>query len=339
MPLSVLISDGDPSDAFFHQFSTIIRLESRLQGDHSEDVTGPARQRWAVRHLTEVAQAQGVTSQLPAHASTLNVHAREFRTPPPAQATTSNRSERITPWYENFNLADQGVPSSILSRPASPYNPFDPAELAAYRAVIRAQLLESSNPRAARQQSAPSEHFDQISDSFQRADHNVPLTQPPSTPPNNLPRVRYPSTPPNRPLRHRRHTSSTDSLPELLANSTLRASTEPIAQPTRMGSLTASGHYKALEVYALEVQIGDYIQSVKYPGKVMDNYPCEELDDQPIEENEARPVNTNGRLRIQFKGADGTICTKVFKGLDKVQVLREVAKADEVEVEVKKEVE
>lgn len=70
----------------------------------------------------------------------------------------------------------------------------------------------------------------------------------------------------------------------------------------------------------------------------MDHYPCEESDHQPIEENEARPVNTNGRLRIQFKGADGTICTKVFKGLDKVQVLREVAKVDDGEVEAKKEV-
>lgn len=279
MPLSVPISDDDLSNAFYHQFSTIVRLESRLQGDHSEDLTGPARQCWAVRHLTEVARAQRVTSQLPAQASTLRVYAREFMTPSPAQATTSNRSERITPWYENFNLADQGVyfdssrfqpptiPFNSLSRPASPYNPFDPAELAAYRAVVRAQLLQSSNPRVASQHRVSSERLDHTSESTRRTSHNLPRSRLPSTPPNNSPRVRYPSTPPNRaPRHHRRHASSTDSLPDLVANTTLRASTEPIAQPASMGSLTAPAHYKALEVYALEVQIGDYIQSVKYPG-------------------------------------------------------------------------
>ena len=70
----------------------------------------------------------------------------------------------------------------------------------------------------------------------------------------------------------------------------------------------------------------------------MDHYPCEDSDHEPIEDNKARPVNINGRLRIQFKGAEGTICTKVFKGLDKVQVLREVVKAADGEVEVKKEI-
>ena len=75
----------------------------------------------------------------------------------------------------------------------------------------------------------------------------------------------------------------------------------------------------------------------------MDHYPCEPLDYEPIGENEARPVNTNGGLRIQFKGADGTIRAKVFKGLDKVRILREVAKDDDddqeaaEEEEVKKE--
>ena len=278
MPPSVLVSNDDLSNAFYHQFSTIIRLESRLHGDRSEDMTGPARQSWAVRHLTEVAQAQGFTSQLPAQALTLNVHAREFMTPPPAQATTTNRSERITPWYENFNLADQGVssdsfhfqpphvPSNNLSRPASPYNPFDPAELAAYRAVVRAQLLQSSNPRVAYQPSVSSERFDRTSDSTRSTSYTLSRSRLPSTPPNKSPRVRYPSTPPNRAPRHPRHTSSTDSLPDLVTNATLRASTEPITQPASMGSLTAPAHYKALEIYALDVQIGDYIQSVKYPG-------------------------------------------------------------------------
>lgn len=71
----------------------------------------------------------------------------------------------------------------------------------------------------------------------------------------------------------------------------------------------------------------------------MDHYPCEDLDHRPIRENEARHVNTNGSLRIQFKGADGTISTKIFNGFDKVQVLREVAKDDDEEEweEVKKE--
>ena len=60
----------------------------------------------------------------------------------------------------------------------------------------------------------------------------------------------------------------------------------------------------------------------------MDHYPCEDLDRQPIGEHEARPVSPNGGLRIHFKGADGTVRTKFFKGLDKVEVLREVAKKD-----------
>lgn len=68
----------------------------------------------------------------------------------------------------------------------------------------------------------------------------------------------------------------------------------------------------------------------------MDHYPCEVLDHQPISEHEARPVSPDGGLRIQFKGADGTIRTKVFKGLERVEVLREVVSKDE-EKEVKKE--
>ncbi|CAF9911030.1 MAG: hypothetical protein ALECFALPRED_007055 [Alectoria fallacina] len=371
MPLSILVSDGDPSNAFHDQFSTIIRLESRLQGDHSEDIIGPARQRWVVRHLIEVARAQRFTSQRPTaqtstlnvhapefftpsstRASTLNVHAPEFVTPPPAQATTISRSERVTPWYEHFNLADQGLyfdsfgpqpritPFNRLSRHPSPYTPFNPAELAGYRAVVRAQLLQSSES----QHNAPSGQINHTPDSFIRPSPTLPHTQPPSTPPNNFPRVRYPSTPPNRPIRHRRHTPSTDSdsLPELLDRSTLRASTEPIVESAGMGTLTAPEHYQPFEIYALEVQRGDFIQSVKNPGEVMDHYPCDALDYEPIGENEARPVNANGGLRIQFKGADGTIRAKVFKGLDKVRVLREVAKDDDddaeaAEEEVKKE--
>lgn len=353
-PLSVLISDGDPSDAFHDQFSTIIRLESRLRGDHSEDVTGPAHQRWVVKHLTEVAQAQGFPMQLPTQATAFNVHAGEFITPPPAQTTIFGHSGYTTPWHENFNLADQGVFDSSgpyypaaqniafhrLSRPPSPYHPFDPAERAAYRAIVRAQLLQSCGQRAESQPHASSECFDHTSDAFIRSSDNLPRFEPPTTPPNNFSGVRSPFTPPNQSPRLRGQTAppeSPESLSDLVANTTIRASTEPIAE-SRMGSLTAPDCYKSIEVYAIDVQTGDYIQSVKNPGEVMDHYPCEDLDHEPIGENEARPVSPNGGLRIRFKGADGSTRTKVFKGLDKVRVLRQVAKDhDDGEKEVKKE--
>ena len=45
-----------------------------------------------------------------------------------------------------------------------------------------------------------------------------------------------------------------------------------------------------------------------------------------MSDTDVRSVNLNGRLRIQFKGVDGTVRTRVFQGLDKVQVLREDAK-------------
>lgn len=252
-PLSVPISDGDPSTAFFDQFSTIIRLEARLYGDHSEDVAGPAYGHWVVRHLTDVARAQGFTSPpSPAQTTTLNVHAQEFITPPPAQSKTSSRPVHSTPWYENFNLADQGVydpsgpyhpteptaESQPVSRSRTPYTAFDPDELAQYRAVIREQLVHSSNSCR------------------------------PTTPPSNFPRARYPSTPPNLPHRRLRLASPTEPFPDLVNDTTLsslRASTEPLAE-AKMGSLAAPDHYEPVEIYALEVEIGDYIQSVKNPG-------------------------------------------------------------------------
>lgn len=66
-----------------------------------------------------------------------------------------------------------------------------------------------------------------------------------------------------------------------------------------------------------------------HPGPVLDHYPCEDIDSQPIGPHEARPVSPNGGLRIQFIGTDGVIRSKVFKGLDRVQVRREVAKEKE----------
>lgn len=389
--------------AFHHQFSTIIRLESRHHRDLSEDIIGPARKRWVIRHLTEVAQAQGFTLQLSAQRSTLNVHAQEFITPSPAQTATSGRSGHVTPWYDDFYLADQGVfdssgrqlpaastiASHHLSRPPGPYHPFDPIELSAYRATVQAQLGHSSNQQAQSQRSASGSasgrHVDSHLDSLRCQSHSHPLSRPPTTPPNHFPRVRYPSTPPNRSVRrhhhhHRRQTSSLEDLSNLVANTTLRANTESIAQ-SKMGSLSAPDHYRPLEIYAVEIQIGDYIQSATNPGtqrrsiffpvhsnstlstptfvvsamifptknttdsyftsplgEVMDHYPCSDLDHQPIGESEARPVSPNGGLCIQFKGADGTTSTKVFKGLDKVQVQREVLANDDEKVEVKKEV-
>ena len=296
MASSVHISSDELSNAFHDQFSTVISLESRLQGDYSEDITGPARRRWVIKHLTEVAQAQGLSSQVlpqatalnvqtrefspppPAQGSTLSVHARDFLTPSPTQGRTFSRPRHIAPWYNNFNLADQGVydssgpyrpaPSIVSSRQPSrapsPYNGFDPAELAAYREVVRAQL-QSSNQGAQSQHYEPSERLGFNSDPFLRTTNSLPPSRLPSTPPNNLASALYPSTPPNQPTRHRRQTSPPFSVSDLAANSTLRANADLIGQ-FRMGSLTAPAHYRTHEVYALEVKIGDYVHSVKNAG-------------------------------------------------------------------------
>ena len=280
MPLSVPTSNGDVSDAFFNQFSTIIRIESRLRGDHSEDVIGPARQRWAIKHLAEVAQAQGFSSQPPIQETALNVHAREFITPPPAWRVTSNRSAHTTPWYENFNLADQGIRNSsgpyrppaanrYISRPPNSYRPFDPAELASYRAAVEAQLFPRNNTqRVVSTPNGPYYHHDynNNADPFTFPNDPHPHSQPLSTP---SPRVRYPSTPPNRPARHYRRTPSAESLSDLVGSTSLRANTEPIAESAKMSSLAAPDHYEPIEVYALEVRNGDFIQSVKNPGTWM----------------------------------------------------------------------
>ena len=240
-PLSVPISDGDPSTAFFDQFSTIIRLEARLYGDHSEDEAGPEYLHWVVKHLADVARAQGFTAQ----ATTLNVHAQEFTTPPPTQAKISSRPVHSTPWYENFNLADQGVydPSDPyhptepipephpLSRSRTPYTAFDPVELAQYRTVIREQLVHSSNQSAEKQPSASHGCHNYIPD-LHRDPSQIPTrSRLPTTPPNNLPRVRCPSTPPNLPHRRLHLASPTEPFPDLDNDTTLRslrASTEPL---------------------------------------------------------------------------------------------------------------
>ena len=47
---------------------------------------------------------------------------------------------------------------------------------------------------------------------------------------------------------------------------TLRANTEPIVESKRMSSLAAPEHYEPVEVCAVEVRNGDFIQSVKNPG-------------------------------------------------------------------------
>ena len=284
MPLSVPTGNGDASDAFFHQFSTIICIESRLRGDNSEDVIGPARQQWAMRHLAEVAQAQGFTSPLPTLDTASNVHARESFTPPLARRVTSHRSGYAKPWYQNFNLADQGIMNSsgpyrpppanrYNSRPPNSYRPFDPAELAAYRAAVEAQLFPRNGQRVV---SAPNEPFYQHNynnnddaDPFNFPDHAHahphPRSQVPSTP---SPRVRYPSTPPNRPARYHHHprTPSAGSLPDLVGGTALRANTEPIVESAKMSSLAAPDHYEPIEIYACEVRNGDFIQSVKNPG-------------------------------------------------------------------------
>ena len=273
MPLSVPISNNNPTDAFHEQFSAIIRYESRLRGNYSEAITGPARRRWVVMHLAEVAHAQGFRSQVPSQATTWNVHAQEFTTPLSAQTATTSRYGNTAPWYNNFNLADQGVvntsgpyrpPRSSLTAnqhatySPNAYRPFDPAELAAYRDLVQAQL-------AVQQSFRPYEtSVHNVNSNTNHQTINHPRVRIPSTPPS---RVRYPSTPLNRPARYAPQPSPTGSIPShVTSTTTLRANTEPIAQSARMGSLTAPDHYEPFEVYALEVRNGDFIQSVKYPG-------------------------------------------------------------------------
>lgn len=266
-PLTATVSDGDPSDAFHDQFSTIIRLESHLHRDHSEDaMMGPARRHWVMRHLAEVAQAQGFTS-VSTQGTPFNVHARDFVTSPSAQTMMSDIDGYSTPWYEKFNLVNQEVLESRRpSYPSGPSRAFNPAELAEYRVVVRAQLVHSSNQHSGSQHNTSGGRFDHTSDPSLGSIHNLPRFQPPSTPPNNRLRVRYPSTPPNQSFRRHHQITPPDSPPDLVTRTTLRASTEPPTQPPSMGSLTAPDHYKPYEIYALEVEIGDYIQSVKNPG-------------------------------------------------------------------------
>ena len=286
MPPSVLTSDGDVSDAFFSQFSTIICVESRLRGDKSEDIVGPARQGWVVRHLAEVAQAQRFYPQLPTQEMAVNVHAQ---TPPPAQMATSNPSGYTTPWYANFNLADQGVMNSsgpyrppaenqYNSRPPNSYRPFDPAELASYRAAVQAQLDIQHDVSAT---SRP-HHYHYYNNknnnhasafTFPDYSHSHPYSHSRPASGSRLastptPHVRYPFTPPNRPVRHRyRRTPSAEYFPDLMGGSmTPRSKTEPIVESARMSSLAAPDHYEPIEVYAVEVRNGDFIQSVKNPG-------------------------------------------------------------------------
>ena len=57
-------------------------------------------------------------------------------------------------------------------------------------------------------------------------------------------------------------------------------------------------------------------------GEVLSHYPINAHDHLPLSAHDARPVHPNGDLRIQFKGADGTIRASVFQGLEKVMVLR-----------------
>ena len=275
MPLSVPISNNNPTDAFHEQFSAIIRHESRLHGNYSDAVAGPARRRWVVRHLAEVAHAQGFSSQLPLQTTTWNVHAQEFTSPLFAQTVTNSRSGNNAPWYNDFNLADQGVMNTsgpyrppVLSLtanqratyPPNAYRPFDPAELAAYRDLVQAQL-------AVQQSFRPYETsaHNNINSNTNARTINHPRVRIPSTPPPRV--IRYPSTPPNRVARYARQPSPTESNPSYVTSTTtLRANTEPIAQSARVSSLTAPDHYEPFEVFALEVQNGDFIQSVKYPG-------------------------------------------------------------------------
>ena len=277
MPLSVLISSGDPSPAFYDQFSTVIRLESRLHWDNSEDITGPAHQRWAVRHLAEVAQAQGFTLRLPAEE--INRNTRHFVTPPPAQTATNNHLGHVTPWYENFNLADQGVldssgpyrPPTLNSAtqcilyPPNCCDPFSPAELAAFHAALHTPPLFLNSTQRVPSVFVEHNNYNYNSDPLSRPNDNNSPSQICSTPPSRI-QHSSPSTPPNQPVTPHGQTSLVESPPDLFGNRTLRANTEPIAQSARMSDFTAPDHYEPFEVYALEVQKGDFIQSVTNPG-------------------------------------------------------------------------
>lgn len=279
-PLSNLISNGDPSTAFHSQSSTIIRLESHLEGDHSEDVTGPAHFHWIIKHLNDVARAQRFASPPPAQTTALNVHAQDLVTPPPAQSRISRRPVHRTRWYENFNLADQGVddPSGPYHPPESTteYHPlahsaFNPDELVHYRAVIREQLVQSSSNQSATtstQTSTSGEHPSYSSNPPEDPSQKHTRSQHPTTPPSNFPRVRYPSTPPNRRHIKLNLASSTETLSDLDTNTRLlRASTEPLTEG-KMPPLTAPDQkkFEPMEIYALEVKVGDYLQSVQNPG-------------------------------------------------------------------------
>ena len=277
-PLSV--ADNGPSTAFHNQFSDIIRVEARLHCDNSEDVTGPARKRWVTQHLwdiaqaqgfTDISQAQGYTPHPPTEPSNLNVHAQEFVASPPSQAATNNLLEQTRPWYDNFYLADQDGPdtsdyqlpatqTAASHNPPGRYRPFDPLELSEYRAAVQAHLF-GQNSASGNAFTGPTDHFP----------GSPPYPELPTTPPNNVPCVSYPSTPPNRSARqndhhHRRQTSSLDDLSTLTTHTALCLNTEPTIESRAESPAAAPDHYKPLTIYAIEIHIGDYIQSIDNPG-------------------------------------------------------------------------
>ena len=283
-PLSV--ADNGPSTAFHYQFSDIIRVESRLRCDNSEDMTGPAHNRWVTQHLWDIAQAQGFTDMsqaqgftlpLPTEPSALNVHAQEFVASPTSQAATGSHSEHLRPWYDNFYLADQDGPDSsdyqlpatqtaASHNPSSRYRPFDPLELSEYRAAVQAHLF-GQDGASGNAFSSP----DQFPDPYPHSHQSHPYPELPTTPPTNVPHVRFPSTPPNRSTgqnqhHHRRQTSSLDDLSTLTTHTAPCLSTEPPIQSRTGSPAAAPDHYKALTIYALEINIGDYIQSIDNPG-------------------------------------------------------------------------
>ena len=288
LPLSV--ADDAPSTAFHYQFSDIIRVESRLHCDNSEDVMGPTRNRWVTQHLwdiaqaqgfTDMAQAQGFTPHLPTEPSNLNVHAQEFVASPPSQAATDNRLEHTQPWYDNFYLADQDVPdtsdyqlpatqtAASYNRP-SRYRPFDPRELSEYRAAVQAHLF-GHNGESGNAFSGPT---DQFPDPYLHSHQNPPYPELPTTPPTDVPCVRSPSTPPNRSIKqndhhHRRQTSSLDDLSTLTTHTALCLDMEPPIQSRIDSPAAAPNHYKPLTIYAIEIRIGDYIQSIDTPGTLI----------------------------------------------------------------------
>lgn len=279
MPQSAPINNSDPSAAFYDQFSLIIRLESRLRRDNSEDITGPAHQRWAARHLAEVAQAQGYNSRLPAEET--NFNARHFVAPPPAQTATNNHLGHVTPWYDNFNLADQGVldssgpyrpPTSTsltqyTSHPPNSCAPFTPAERAAFHATVQTPPLFRNSTQRVPSVFAERDNYNYNSDPFVLPNHNHQPSQIPSTPPSHV-RHSFPSTPPNQIVISHPRASSVEFSPDLFGNRTLRTNTEPIAQSARMSEFKAPDHYKEYEIYALEIQVGDYIQQEgQYSGR------------------------------------------------------------------------